>query len=186
MLPAWRSWASTPRGRRNADVGMKTAKQVSSGGVVARRVEGGWHVCLIARRREAGGIVWGLPKGHVEPGEGLKEAALREIREETGLSGELLRKVGAVTYWFVAKERPGKERSKSAPSAEPETIRYFKTVHFYLVKYRQGRTSDHDDEVEEAAWLPLPEALDRVSYDNERRILRKAAQHLKRLGDAAA
>ena len=143
---------------------MKTAKQVSSGGVIVRPIDAGWEACLIARKRDAGDIIWGLPKGHVEPGESLKDAGLREIREETGLSGEVIRKIGAITYWFVAKER----------------VRYFKTVHFYLVRYERGRTADHDDEVEEAAWLPMTQAEERVSYNNERRILRKAAGLLKR------
>ncbi len=147
---------SRPRARR----------QVSAGGVIVRESSSGWDVCLIARATDRG-LVWGLPKGHVEPGEQLEQTALREVREETGLTGEIVRKLGAITYVFSA--RPYSDTSKtSAP------VRFVKTVHFYLLRYRDGRTSDHDDEVEQAEWFNTDEATRKLAYDNERRILRKA------------
>ena len=165
---------------------MKTAKQVSSGGVVARKTDRRWDVCLIARRRDDGELVWGLPKGHLEPGEGIEAAAVREIREETGLAGRLLRKLGAITYWFVAPASQGSARTAPPARADGPSIRYFKTVHFFLVLYQEGRTDDHDDEVEEARWVPLSNAVEHVSYDNERRILRKAAEYLEHQDASAA
>ena len=158
---------------------MRTARQVSAGGVIARQHQGRTEVCLIARRRDDGEVVWGLPKGHVEPGERFRQTARREVREETGLSGEPLRKIGAITYWFVVRAGPRKADNAEAP-AKLGAIRYFKTVHFYLLRYLEGRTSDHDDEVEEAAWFSLEQALTQLSYDNERRILRKASEMLSK------
>jgi len=145
----------------------RNARQISAGGVIVRDRDGQREVCLIARRTDAG-LIWGLPKGHVEPGEDLLTTARREVREETGLEGQPLRKLGAITYVFSVKQ---------------EAVRYTKTVHFYLLRYVRGSTDDHDDEVEEAAWAPFREAAKRLHYENERRMLRMAGRHLDRGGD---
>ncbi len=142
----------------------RSKRQVSAGGVIVRQVRGGTRVCLIARRRD-GIVTWGLPKGHVEAGENLLAAATRELREETGLTGEHLAPLGSISYWFAVRG---------------DRVRYFKTVHFYVFRYRSGETDQHDDEVEEAVWLPLDEAMARISYENERRILRHAKRYLTR------
>jgi 8-oxo-dGTP pyrophosphatase MutT (NUDIX family) len=138
-----------------------TKFQVSAGGVIVREHDGQRQVCLIARRTDAG-LIWALPKGHIEAGEDLLTTALREVREETGLEGELVRKLGAISYAFVV----------------PDAQRYAKTVHFYLLRYVRGSTDDHDEEVEQAAWVPIGEALTRMQYENERRILRRADRYL--------
>lgn len=140
----------------------RTGRQTSSGGVVFREHGGALEVCLIARRID-GKLIWGLPKGHVEAGEELQATALREVREETGVHGEPITRLGSVGYSFTVRQ---------------EDIRYAKTVHFYLLRYRHGSLEDHDDEVEQAAWVPMREAQTRLFYGNERRILRKAERYL--------
>jgi ADP-ribose pyrophosphatase YjhB (NUDIX family) len=136
-------------------------KQISAGGVMVKGHGAQAQVCLIAHR-EGRRRVWGLPKGHVELGETLTACALREVREETGLSGELVAKLGVIAYTFTV--------------STPRRARIAKTVHFYLMRYRRGRTADHDDEVEQAAWLSIPRALKRMTYPSERRMVRLAQQ----------
>src|SRR5262249_24287518 len=98
-------------------------KQVSAGGLVYRDREKQLEVALILRRSLSGQPVWGLPKGWVEPGESLEGAALREVKEETGVTARIIEKLGDIQYQFYSKE-------------EKSYIQ--KTVHFYLMEYLSG------------------------------------------------
>jgi ADP-ribose pyrophosphatase YjhB (NUDIX family) len=133
--------------------------QISSGGVIFRTGAAGIGIALIRKTLKGGKPIWCLPKGWVEPGESLEDAAVREVREETGLDGEILQKIGETSYQFYSKE---------------DRARIDKTVHFFLMNYRGGNTADHDDEVEAADWFPLEEAETLMAYPTEREIVRKA------------
>ena len=141
----------------------KTIQQTSAGGVVFRRTSEGIEVALIGRASSRKPFIWALPKGWVEPGETLPGAALREIREETGLTGKLVEPLGQIEYTFYSPE---------------DRARVHKTVHFFLVEYVSGDTADHDHEVEEARWWPLDAALQSMTYESERGMLAKAKQRL--------
>ncbi len=135
--------------------------QVSSGGVIFRKTAGNAvEIALVAVKD---GKIWSLPKGIVEKGEKTPDAAVREVREETGLSGRIVEKIGDISYWYYIKEDNAKCR---------------KTVHFYLIEYVSGDTADHNWEVNDAEWFPLEEALSRVSYKGDREIVRKATEML--------
>lgn len=138
-------------------------QQISSGGVIFRAGAAGIEIALIRKTLKGGKQVWCLPKGWVEPGESLEEAAVREVREETGLDGEILRKIGETAYQFYSKE---------------DRARIDKTVHFYLMNFRGGNTDDHDEEVEAAAWFPLEDAPAFMVYPTEKDIVRKARELL--------
>jgi ADP-ribose pyrophosphatase YjhB (NUDIX family) len=135
-------------------------QRTSSGGVVVRR-DGGLQICLI---NPSGRGTWALPKGWIEPGETPETAALREVREETGLDGVIESELGTIEYWFYSRE---------------EEVRVHKMVHFFLVRYTGGDTADHDHEVAEARWLPVERALDVMTYPNEREIVRRALMILE-------
>ncbi len=145
---------------------MKYGKQVSAGGVLFRAAGAGYEVAVIRLKR---GEVFALPKGLVDEGETPEEAALREVREETGMEGELVAPLGYIRYYYYSRE---------------EDTRYFKLVHFFLIRYRAGSEEEHDWEVEGVEWLPLEEALRSLSYKGERDVLRRAWEYLE--GDGAA
>jgi ADP-ribose pyrophosphatase YjhB (NUDIX family) len=140
-----------------------TRHQTSAGGIVFRRNDDRVDVVLIGRTSPAKRHIWALPKGWVEPGETIQDAALREIREETGLTGRLLDPLGQIEYSFYSPR---------------DHTRIHKTVHFFLVEYLSGDTADHDHEVDEARWWPLHEALTQMTYDSEREIMAKAKERL--------
>ncbi len=137
--------------------------EFSAGGIVVRPgTSGDWDVLLIATHE---GGRWSLPKGHVEPNESPEEAALREVREETGVEAEILAPVDTIDYWYRWKCPEG-------------TVLIHKRVTFYLMRYKRGDVRHHGWEVDEARWFPFEEAKAKVSYDDERRLLQRARQIL--------
>lgn len=136
---------------------MRERRELSAGGVVYRRNGRAIEVALIRTGKR-----WGLPKGHVERGEGIQEAACREVLEETGLEGEVIAKLGEISYRYAYKKAGG------------EVVRVFKRVHFYLLRWSQGEVRGHEYEVDEARWFALEEALDKLTYATELKMLRQA------------
>jgi 8-oxo-dGTP pyrophosphatase MutT (NUDIX family) len=134
--------------------GPQVVRQHSAGGVVVRDGE----VLLIST---AGGKRWQLPKGRLEPGETTEQAAVREVREETGVTGSIVAPLPGIDYWFA--EGPAK--------------RIRKHVDYFLLAYISGSERDFDSsEVAAAAWFPGDEALRRLSHANERRVAEQALE----------
>jgi len=141
-----------------------TRRQESAGGVVFRQHEGVTEVVVIgvdARGEQR----WQLPKGLVVAGEQPEQAALREVREETGLVAEILQPLETIEYWYNG--RGGAAR-----------VRFHKFVYFYLMRYLQGDTADHDHEVTEARWTPIDEAARMLTFKSERKLVEQAAELL--------
>jgi 8-oxo-dGTP pyrophosphatase MutT (NUDIX family) len=141
------------------DTSSNRKEEVSAGGVVVR----GEDVLVIVPRKRAadGRKVLGLPKGHIDPGETAEQAAAREVREEGGVEVELVEELGEVRYWYTRGGR-------SVP----------KRVNFFLFKYLSGDPADHDHEIEDARWMNVQEALERLSYDGEREMVARALSRL--------
>lgn len=145
-----------PRVRRPSRRRPRPIEETSAGGLVVDLSDGAPRAVLIARRARDGGLLWSLPKGHVEPGETNEETALREIEEETGIVGRIVRPIGSIDYWFVFDNR-----------------RIHKTVHHFLVRAVGGELTDTDVEVADVAWVSIDELSDRLAYPNERDLVRR-------------
>jgi ADP-ribose pyrophosphatase YjhB (NUDIX family) len=138
---------------------MSTESEFSAGGVVVRGDE--CVVILPVKRSQEGKRVLALPKGHPDGDETPEQAATREVREETGVEAELVEPLGDATYFYQRKGR-----------------RIHKRVRFFLFRYVSGSTDDHDQEIEEARWMPLAEAAAKLTYAGEREMAARALSRL--------
>jgi 8-oxo-dGTP pyrophosphatase MutT (NUDIX family) len=158
-------------------------REISAGGVVVQKVDGVWSMAVIelpcdskansapkdrGRGAKAKPVI-GLPKGLVDPGEKALDAALREVKEETGLLAEPVTKLADIKYVYV-RSWGDKER-------------VFKIVSFYLLRYTSGTIDDISEdmriEVARAKWIPLDDAPKLLAYSGEKQMARKALEHLK-------
>ena len=137
---------------------MPTEREFSAGGVLVRNMRGRPFMAAV---RVKDGRVLALPKGHIDPGESAADAATRELREEAGINGRLVEKLGDVKYWY---SRDGD--------------RVMKVVSFFLFRYRSGSVRDHDFEVDSAEWVPLEDAPRLLSYRGEREMAEAALSAL--------
>lgn len=130
-----------------------------------RVFDGEPRAALIGRkprgRRRGGPLRWSMPKGHVEPGETLEQTAMREVQEETGITGTVLASLGSFSYTFTAGGR-----------------RIAKRVHHFLMRAESGELTDTDIEVDAVDWVPVDELPHVLAFPAERRIARKAAKLL--------
>jgi 8-oxo-dGTP pyrophosphatase MutT (NUDIX family) len=161
-------------------------REISSGGVVVRNKDGAWWMAAI---QPAGDSVFPksqssgkkraaqsktkttlcLPKGLVDPGEKALEAALREVREETGITASSITKLADIKYMYVRSWSDGE--------------RVFKIVSFYLLRYESGEidniSEDMRVEVVRALWVPLVDAPKLLAYKGEKQMARQALDYLE-------
>lgn len=142
-----------------------TKTQVSAGGVAFRQRGGKVFVALI--NVGANGGRWQLPKGIIDKDETAEAAALREVREETGIEATIIKPIDKVEYWYYSTENG-------------ERIRFHKFVHFYLMRYKAGDISQHDTaEVNEARWIEIGDALNLLAFKSEKKVIEQAQAIIK-------
>ena len=144
----------------------KTRNEHSSGGAVIELRDGAPFVAMIATR---GRSRWGLPKGAVSPGETSEQAALREVQEETGLDAEVISLLDTIEYFFRAGDTLIK-----------------KSVDFYLMRYLGGTLTPQLSEVDDVEWVALGEAIQRASFDSERKLLSSALDQIESVAKRAS
>jgi 8-oxo-dGTP pyrophosphatase MutT (NUDIX family) len=159
-------------------------REISAGGVVIRRQKGAWWMAAIElpvgpdaslpdpTQRVSRAIpkpVLALPKGLVDPGEKPLHAALREVREETGITATPICKLADIKYVYVRTWADGE--------------RVFKIVSFYLLSYESGRINDIAPEmrieVARARWVPLEDAPKLLAYKGEKDVARRALEYVQ-------
>lgn len=134
--------------------------QTSAGGVVFRRVGNRVEAVIVA---VGPNNRWQLPKGLVDKNEKPEVTAVREAREEAGVTSEIVTHLDTVEYWYAGLENGIR-------------VRFHKRVHFYLMRYLSGDAKDHDWEVNEARWVPIEDAAAQLAFDNEKRVMEQAAE----------
>jgi 8-oxo-dGTP pyrophosphatase MutT (NUDIX family) len=154
-------------------------REISAGGVVVERGANGWRMAAIEPQKEPSGskagkkrsqkVILALPKGLVDPGEKAEQTAVREVREETGLTASVVGKLVDTKYVYVRTWGDGE--------------RVFKIVSFYLLRYESGTIDDVTEamrvEVKRALWIPLEEAPKKLAYRGEREAAQRAIEYLK-------
>jgi 8-oxo-dGTP pyrophosphatase MutT (NUDIX family) len=150
-------------------------REISAGGVVVRQMSGEWMMAAIEPQREEDSkpsrtrrAKLALPKGLVDAGERPEQTALREVREETGVTASVISKLTDIKYVYVRTWGDGE--------------RVFKIVSFYLLRYLSGEIDDVSEtmrvEVKRALWIPLAEAAKMLAYSSERNVARQAQEYV--------
>ncbi len=135
----------------------------SAGAIILREIEGELKIALAHHQRTE--KAWVLPKGHVEAGETIEEAALREIYEETGLDNvQLIKHLGS----FVRK------------SIKSNDDLIHKTIHFYLAYALENRQQSAPSDLlfTEVGWFKPTEAIELLPYESDQIFLREHLAYL--------
>ena len=150
---------ASPKRNQNRNRYAKRVDEISAGGLVIDF--SGTKGLLIGRldqkdiNRER--LLWSLPKGHIEEGETPEQAAIREVKEETGIDSEISRELGVIDFWFMAGGK-----------------RIHKTVHHYLFKEVGGALAPQVTEVDEVRWFPLDEIVQLLAYPDEKKLIARS------------
>ena len=133
----------------------RAQRETSAGGVVYRLHEGGALFLLIRDSYQN----WGFPKGHLESGERAEDAAMREVREETGIDDLALRgRIETIDWYFRFRGQL-----------------IHKVCHFYLMETSQATTNpQHAEGITACRWVAYDDARSAISYANARKVLGRA------------
>jgi 8-oxo-dGTP diphosphatase len=133
---------------------MQSRQEYSAGGIVYKKEDNRVSVALIYREFHTD---WTLPKGHIEPNETPQQAAIREVREETGLEATIVQLIGETDYSFRAQDN----------------IIVHKRVSYFLMEYVRDHETYEKDEVDEIRWVPIDEATKLLTFVKDRELVLK-------------
>jgi len=134
--------------------------EFSAGGVVFKRQAKSEKrkddiLILVAQHSQHHG--WVFPKGLIDKGEKKEETAIREVEEETGIKGKIIKPLSPIEFWYVL---------------EGEKIK--KRVYYFLMEAIGGDIANHDYEMENVEWLPQDEVEKRLTYESEKKVWEEA------------
>lgn len=138
--------------------------EFSAGGIVYKN-DSDQTLILVAQHSQHHG--WVFPKGLIDPSAGSgqarmetkEEAALREVKEEAGVEGKILKPLSPVKYWYVWE----KEKIK-------------KTVYYFLMEYVSGDITKHDMEMENVEWIPVDEVEEKLTFKADKEVWRETKE----------
>lgn len=136
--------------------------EFSAGGIVFREGKNGIEILI---GQHSGHHGWVFPKGLIGDtikGEEKEATAVREVQEETGITGSILHELTSYTFFYQWK---GEKRKK--------------TVTYFVMKYVSGDTKDHDWEMEQVLWLPIGEIEGKLTYPNEKNVWLEAREYIE-------
>ncbi|MEK7186547.1 MAG: NUDIX domain-containing protein, partial [Patescibacteria group bacterium] len=163
--------------------------EFSAGGVVYREKANKLEI-LVAQHSYHHG--WVFPKGLIDKDkkETKEDAALREVQEETGIIGEILKPIKPVTYWYNWEDDPSTHSTDSTSSLQAGSlqagsgkagsgrVKIKKTVYYFLMKFKID-TGIHDDEMERVVWIPQEEVMGRLTYKSDKEVWKEAKQEIE-------
>lgn len=144
---------------------LRVTREFSAGGAVYKKSEMLWLIRSTMPSPEFPKSYWMLPKGWIDEGEKLEETAIREVKEEGGVEAKIIKKLQTVKYFFK----------------HPSKGNILKFVTFFLMEYVKDLSEGHDNETQEVLWLPYNEAYKKLSFGQEKQILKKAKINLEML-----
>lgn len=145
-------------------------EEFSAGGIVYRKGSDSGQSqndIFILVSQHSGHHGWVFPKGHVGdtiPGETPEEAAIREVEEETGITGKILLPLTPIDYWYVFDKE-----------------KRHKTVQYYVMGYFSGDTKNHGWEMEQVQWLPEDEVGKRLTFPGDKKVWQVAKEKIKEI-----
>lgn len=138
--------------------------EFSAGGIVFKKTNK--HVeILVAQHSQHHG--WVFPKGLIGDSgkkESKEETAIREVQEETGIVGKIIKSLTPISYWY---------------QFEGQKIK--KTVYYFIMEYVSGDIKDHDWEMENVEWLPVDEVEKRLTYSSDKQVWKEAKKMIGRV-----
>src|SRR3989338_9251532 len=127
--------------------------EFSAGGIVVKKKKGDFEILVCQHSQHHG---WVFPKGLIGDsikGETKESTAIREVKEETGIIGKIIKPLEPITYWY---------------QFEGQKIK--KTVYYFLMEFKGGDISKHDHEMENVEWLPKEKVMERLTYPSDKKI----------------
>lgn len=156
-------------------LGLPIAYEVSAGAIIFRKSSDRSPLFLLLQYRHKH---WDFVKGHIDAGETMEETVRRETKEETGLFPlHIIPEFHERVHFFYSARGTEVERRKK----EGRALWIIKTVHFFLAEYKENDSVRLSEEHIDFAWLSFEEAVERATFENAKRILRRAKRRIESL-----